>query len=87
MPALQLTLQPSFLCPVQPVRDEKNPDQFLDRDASLNRELLEPKVDSSVEDLHELDRVFSAPSSRYWHRNNGSLLLFMAHLLFLWNKL
>jgi len=55
----------------------------LNGDASLKRELLEPKVDRSVEDLHKLDRVFGAPSSRYWHANNGGLLLFMAHLLFL----
>jgi hypothetical protein len=87
MTALQLTLQPFFLCSVQPVRDEKNPDKFLDGDAPLNCELLESQVDGSVEDLHELDRVFGAPSSRYWHKDNGSPLLFMAHLLFLWNKL
>jgi hypothetical protein len=83
MTALQLTLQPSFLCPVQPVRDEKDPDEFLDSHASLNRELLESQIDGSVEDLHELDRVFGATSSGYWHKDNGSPLLFMAHLLFL----
>jgi len=41
MTPLKLALQPSFLRPVQPVRDEENPDQFLDGDASLNCELLE----------------------------------------------
>jgi len=83
MTPLQLALQPSFLCAMQPVRDEKNPDQFLDGYSPLNRKLLEPQVDGSVEDLHELDGVFGAPSSRYWHKNNGSPLLFMAHLPFL----
>ena len=87
MTPLKLALQPFFLCPMQPVRDEKNPDQFLDSDASLNCELLQPQIDGSVEDLHELDGVFGAPSSRYWHKNKGCSLLFMAHLLFLWNKL
>ena len=83
MTPLKLALQPFFLCPMQPVRDEKNPDKLLDSYSPLNRELLEPKVDGSVEYLHELNRVFGAPSSRYWHKGNGSPLLFMAHLLFL----
>ena len=68
---------------MQPVWDEENPDEFLDGDASLNCKLLEPQVDGAVEDLHELYRIFGAPSSRYRHTPNGKPLLFMAHLPFL----
>jgi hypothetical protein len=35
MTALQFDLQPLFLCAMQPVRDEENPDKFLDGDPSL----------------------------------------------------
>ncbi|HEV2119316.1 MAG TPA: hypothetical protein VGS11_04325 [Candidatus Bathyarchaeia archaeon] len=68
---------------MQPVRDEKNPDKLLDGNPSLMGEIFEPQIDSPVEHLHELDGVLSAPSSRYWHTDSGSPLLFMAHLLFL----
>ncbi len=68
---------------MQPVWDKEDPDKFLNGDSSLKSELLEPKVDCSVEDLHELDRVLGASSSRYWHTDNSSPLVFMAHLPFL----
>ncbi len=83
MTSFQLRFQTSFLGAMKPVRDKEDPDQFLNSYASLKRELLEPKIDGSVEDLHELDRVLGSPGSRYRHTDSGSPLLFMAHLLFL----
>ena len=59
----------------------------MDSHASLNRKVLEPDVDRTVEDLHELYRVFGSPGSRFWHERKPFLLVFMAHLLFFRNKL
>ena len=76
-----------FLCSVQPVWNEENSDEFLDSHTPLNRKVLEPDVDRTVEDLHELHRVFGSPGSRFWHERKADPLVFMAHLLFFRNKL
>ena len=85
MTTLQLNPQPLLLCAVQHASGATAVTvqaRLADADVYLGESTsLELRINGIRN--HELDGVFCAPSSRYWHTGNGSPLLFMAHLLFL----